>query len=144
MNIFRSVPPLIKRRANELLDEIRAGGFRSVDIDGPRKRGIDSEQAEESGPMNDVRGDIDSESGIFSEGIFCCDVLIGVLQELLRSLLLRHIPSLACVKCHTRRQVACCLVLNSHRYVEVPEVKIKLVIKPYRTTSLLLALIFPR
>ena len=36
LNIFRTVPPVIKRRANELLDEIRAGGSGSVDINETR------------------------------------------------------------------------------------------------------------
>jgi exosome complex exonuclease RRP6 len=79
LNIFRTVPPFIKGRANELLDEIRVGGSKSADINGPRKMRTDSEQNEGSKPMKDAQGDVHSESDIFSAIILCWEVLIGIL-----------------------------------------------------------------
>ena len=64
LNSFRSVPPIIKRRANELLDEIRTGS-RSVDISGPRKAATNLAQTSDTNPMVNVgQGDSRSESGI--------------------------------------------------------------------------------
>lgn len=67
LNIFRAVPPVIKRRANELLDEIRAGGSRSVDVNRPRKAEDDPEQSEGSKPTKSAQSGTDGE---FSAGTF--------------------------------------------------------------------------
>ena len=64
LNAFRSVPPVIKRRANELLDEIRAGGSRSVGANGSRETGVGSGPSVDLKPMKGVQSDIYGEPGI--------------------------------------------------------------------------------
>lgn len=70
LNIFRAVPPVIKRRANELLEEIHPGGSGSAGVNGPREAGTDLEQTEGSKTMEDAQSDIQSEAGIVFVGIF--------------------------------------------------------------------------
>lgn len=64
LNIFRAVPPVIKRRANELLDEIRAAGSRSVDANWSRKAVTSPGTIEGSKPVKGSESDVHSESGI--------------------------------------------------------------------------------
>ena len=65
LNSFRSVPPVIKRRANELLDEIRTGGSRSVEASGSRKATADLAQTSDIKPLvNSGQDDSHSGSGI--------------------------------------------------------------------------------
>lgn len=72
LNSFRSVPPVIKRRAKELLDEIRTGGPRSVDISGPRKAATDLAQTSDIKPMINVGQDgSHGESGIIFIPVVC-------------------------------------------------------------------------
>lgn len=64
LNIFRSVPPVIKRRANELFDEIRKGRSEGVDIDGPRVTVNDSRQPDDTEPVESIaQGDSRSRFG---------------------------------------------------------------------------------
>ena len=71
LNIFRAVPPVIKGRANELLEEIRAGGRRNIDISGSRETVAGLGQTDDTKPVKyAVRSDIQSGSGIVSVGFF--------------------------------------------------------------------------
>ncbi|KAF9651576.1 hypothetical protein BDM02DRAFT_3110300 [Thelephora ganbajun] len=81
LNIFRTVPPVIKRRANELLDEIRAGGSESVDISRPRKTVADLGQTNDTRPVKDiVQSDFHSESGPFEQLFPPLNTLFSVRQ----------------------------------------------------------------
>lgn len=72
LNIFRAVPPVIKRRANELLDEIRAGGSGSVEISGPRRTvGDPAEKNNIESVRNVDQEEVYSKSGIVSIGLVC-------------------------------------------------------------------------
>ena len=64
-NVFRAVPPVIKRRANELLDKIRAGASGSVNISVSQKMVTDLGRTEDSNPFEGVQGNTLSESGIY-------------------------------------------------------------------------------
>ena len=80
LNIFRAVPPIIKRRANELLDEIRAG-VGSVDINGTRRTTGGSGQTNDIKLVNNV---VENDDG---SGIVCMSLLLEVyLQETSRAL----------------------------------------------------------
>jgi len=85
LNIFRAVPPVMKRRANELLDEIRAAGSRSVDANWSRKAATSPGTTESSEPMKGPRSDIHSESGPSEQLVFPSQVLFGVRQLLYRA-----------------------------------------------------------
>ena len=54
LGIFRAVPPIVKRRASELLDEIRTGGSGSVDIGESRKAMADPAQIHDTKIVRDV------------------------------------------------------------------------------------------
>jgi hypothetical protein len=72
LNAFRAVPPVIKRRANELLDEIRAGGSGSTEISGSRRTMVDLGQTDGTKHVKEVvQGDFHSKSGMVSIGFFC-------------------------------------------------------------------------
>jgi len=72
LNIFRTVPPVIKKRANELLDEIRAGGSGRVDISGSRRIVADPGEKSDTKPVGNVDQDeVHSSSGIVSIGLVC-------------------------------------------------------------------------
>lgn len=66
LSIFRTVPPVIKRRANELLDEIRAGESGSADGDGSRKTMTGLSRTEDYGPVDDPQRDNCKKSGMVS------------------------------------------------------------------------------
>ena len=66
------MPPVIKRRANELLDEIRAAGSGSVEISGPRRTVGDLAEKSSIKPVRNVDQDeVHSRSGIVSIGLVC-------------------------------------------------------------------------
>jgi len=72
LNVFRAMPPVIKRRANELLDEIRAGGSGSVEISGPRRTvGEPAEKNNTKSVRNVDQDEVHSRSGIVSIGLGC-------------------------------------------------------------------------
>ena len=69
LNIFRAVPPVIKRRANELLDEIRVGGSGSKDISGAQKIVADLGQSNDTKPVETpIQGDFQNGSGMVLYG----------------------------------------------------------------------------
>ena len=72
LNIFRAVPPVIKKRASELLDEIRAGGSRSVDISGAGRTVADLAEKSDIKPLRNVGLDeVHDRSGIVSMDLVC-------------------------------------------------------------------------
>ena len=116
LNAFRAVPPVIKRRAKELLDEIRAGGSGSMEVSGSRRVMVDLGQTDGTKHVKEVvQGDFHSESGMVSIGVFCLRRNDGVVQGTLSNSLSRHTHSSACAKRHTRRLVVCYWELASHR-----------------------------
>jgi len=54
LNIFRTIPPVVKRRAGELLEEIRTGVSGSVDISGFRRTMAVIAQTSDTNPVRDV------------------------------------------------------------------------------------------
>jgi hypothetical protein len=67
LNVFRVVPPVIKRRANDLLDEIRSGGLRSA---GLKKTVTELGRTEDHKLVKEVQGNIQSYSGIISANVY--------------------------------------------------------------------------
>lgn len=66
------MPPVIRKRANELLDEIRAGGSGSVDISGSRRIVADPAEKSDTKPVGNVDQDeVHSSSGIVSISLVC-------------------------------------------------------------------------
>ena len=67
LNVFRSVPPVIKRRANELLDEIRAAGSENTDMSRSEKAEAHLGQAcDVKSVKNVIEGDANNGSGMIS------------------------------------------------------------------------------
>jgi hypothetical protein len=125
LSIFRSVPPVIKRRANELLGEIRTAGSRNLDFDWSRKAATSFGQPEGSKTMKVFQSDIHNESGrVPQPPRIEMYLLIAIVQGLLNGLLFRHTHSSACVTYHTRRQTVYSWALTFHRSVEIPEAKL--------------------
>jgi exosome complex exonuclease RRP6 len=108
LSIFRAVPPVIKRRASELLGEIRAGGSGSVDISGSRRTVADLAEKSDINPVRNVDQDeVHSRSGIVSIGLVYFETLLTRINQYpLTNLLSRHTHSSACAKRYTRRRTA--------------------------------------
>jgi len=103
LNIFRTIPPLIKRRANELLDEIRVGESGGDDSNGSQKPLAVFSRTEESEPVDDPQNVNYKESGIFLLAPLSQRAKI-IIQCLPSSLLSDHTRSSTCSRYHTDRK----------------------------------------